>query len=271
VRELTACAAQAFKSFNRRSIWAFPGITGIDTFCNNLISSRDRESYNLNCMVRDGIYYALGMLVVAGLIGWLTHSSVLALIPVLPAAFFLWFFRDPERVIPSGEGLIVSPADGKVTDVSATQMDGAPYTRISIFLNVFDVHVNRSPISGIIKSAVYKQGRFGNAMAASSAADNEQNIVTMEGEGMTVVFKQIAGLLARRIVFNHKPGESLARGQRVGLIKFGSRTDVIFPQPSQVKVKLGDRVMGGSTILAQVPVARQPALAPERESTGALR
>ena len=209
-------------------------------------------------MVRDGIYYSLGMLVVAGLTGWLTHLPVLTLIPILLALFFLWFFRDPERVIPSGEGLIVSPADGKVTDVSLTQMDGAPYTRISIFLNVFDVHVNRSPISGVIRSAVYQKGHFGNAMAASSAADNEQNVVTMEGEGMTVVFKQIAGLLARRIVFNHKPGETLARGQRVGLIKFGSRTDVIFTGAPQMAVKVGDRVRGGSSILARVAVPASP-------------
>ena len=223
-------------------------------------------------MVRDGIYYALGMLLVAAAIGWLTHLVPLALVPALLAAFFLWFFRDPERVVPSGEGLVVSPADGKVTDVSATQLNGVPSTRISIFLNVFDVHVNRSPIAGIIKSAVYKKGQFGNAMTAASAEDNEQNIVTLEGEGMTVVFKQIAGLLARRIVFNHKPGEKLARGQRVGLIKFGSRTDVIFPQPAEIKVKPGDRVAGGSTILARVAVA-QKTIAPtsKRENTGAFR
>ncbi len=106
---------------------------------------------------------------------------------------------------------MISPADGKVTDVSATQLNGVACTRISIFLNVFDVHVNRAPISGVIKSAVYKKGRLANAMNEASADENEQNIVTMEGEGMTVVFKQIAGLLARRIVFNHKPGETLAR------------------------------------------------------------
>lgn len=222
-------------------------------------------------MVRDGIYYALGMLLVAAAIGWLTHSVWLAFVPILLAVFFLWFFRDPERVVPSGEGLLVSPADGKVTDVSATQMNGAPYTRISIFLNVFDVHVNRAPIGGVIKSAVYKKGHFGNAMAAVSAEDNEQNIVTMEGEGMTVVFKQIAGILARRIVFNHKPGETLVRGQRVGLIKFGSRTDVIFPQPAEIKVKPGDRVMGGCSVLAHVRVAPKTPATPTRESAGALR
>jgi phosphatidylserine decarboxylase len=221
-------------------------------------------------MVRDGIYYALGMVFVAAVIGWLTHSWGLSLLPLLPAAFFLWFFRDPERVIPSGEGLVVSPADGKVTDVSTTQLNGVPSTRISIFLNVFDVHVNRSPISGVVKSAVYKKGAFGNAMTAASAEANEQNIVTMEGEGMTVVFKQIAGLLARRIVFNHKPGETLARGQRVGLIKFGSRTDVIFPQPAELRVKVGDRVVGGASVLARLSVPQKTA--PQaQEQTGALR
>src|SRR6476660_10379612 len=119
-------------------------------------------------MVRIGVYCALGMLFVVAAIGWLTLSGWVALIPILLAAFFLWFFRDPERVVPSGEGLVVSPADGKVTDVSSTQINGAPYTRISIFLNVFDVHVNRAPIGGVIKSAVYKKGHFGNAMAAVS-------------------------------------------------------------------------------------------------------
>jgi phosphatidylserine decarboxylase len=191
--------------------------------------------------------------------------------PLLLAAFFLWFFRDPERTIPSGAGLVVSPADGKVTDVSSTQLNGVACTRISIFLNVFDVHVNRSPVSGVIKSAVYKKGQFGNAMASVSADDNEQNIVTMEGDGMTVVFKQIAGLLARRIVFNHKPGEKLVRGQRVGMIKFGSRTDVIFPQPAEISVKIGDRVKGGSSVLARVTAPRQTPASPSRENTGAFR
>jgi phosphatidylserine decarboxylase len=222
-------------------------------------------------MVRDGIYYALGMLLVAAVLGWLTHSIFLAAIPILLAAFFLWFFRDPERIVPSGAGLVISPADGKVTDVSATQLNGVPCTRISIFLNVFDVHVNRAPISGVIKSAVYKKGLLANAMNESSAENNEQNIVTMEGEGMTVVFKQIAGLLARRIVFNHKPGEKLARGQRVGLIKFGSRTDVIFPQPAEIRVKIGDRVKGGSSILAKATAPAKSITTPARENTGAFR
>jgi phosphatidylserine decarboxylase len=202
-------------------------------------------------MVRDGIYYALGMMLVAGLLLWLA-SPFFAGVALLFAAFFLWFFRDPERTIPSDAGLIVSPADGKVTDISSAQLEGKPCTRISIFLNVFDVHVNRSPISGTIKDVVYRRGRFGNAMGAKSAEANEQNIVTIEGEGMTLVFKQIAGLLARRIVFTKKVGDQLSRGERVGMIKFGSRTDVIFPAPAELKIKVGDRVKGGSSILAQV-------------------
>src|SRR5437016_1822762 len=142
-------------------------------------------------MVRDGIFYALGMCLVAGILVWLA-SPVWAVIPVLFAAFFLWFFRDPERGVPDGPGLIVSPADGKVTDISSTRLNGRPCMRISIFLNVFDVHVNRTPIAGVVKEIVYKRGHFGNAMDAVSAEANEQNIVTVEGEGMTVVFKQIA-------------------------------------------------------------------------------
>jgi phosphatidylserine decarboxylase len=219
-------------------------------------------------MVRDGIFYALGMFVVAALLWWLTVPAFSA-IPLLLAGFFLWFFRDPERAIPAEPGLIVSPADGKVTDVAPTQLNGRPYTRISIFLNVFDVHVNRSPISGVIREVVYQKGSFGNAMDAVSAEANEQNIVTVEGEGMVLEFKQIAGLLARRIVFNHKPGDALARGQRVGLIKFASRTDVIFPSPNQLTVKIGDRVKGGSSVLARVPVN---AAAPgSREQSEAVR
>src|ERR1700745_46747 len=126
-------------------------------------------------MVRDGYIYGLSLVAVACLVIWATGSWYWGIPPLLLAAFFLWFFRDPERTIPSGAGLVVSPADGKVTDVSSTQLNGVACTRISIFLNVFDVHVNRAPISGMIKSAVYKKGQFGNAMASVSADDNEQN------------------------------------------------------------------------------------------------
>lgn len=204
-------------------------------------------------MVRDGYYYGLAAVVVAVLLGYFIHPSV-ATIPVLLGAFFLWFFRDPERVIPAIPGAIVSPADGKVTSVAEVTVNGQPRTRISIFLNVFNVHVNRTPIGGVIRNLKYRKGKFHNAMGEASAEDNEQNIVTVDGEGQTVVFKQIAGLLARRIVFNYKVGDTVARGQRIGLIKFGSRCDVVFDTSATVKVKVGDKVAGGSSVLAIVPV-----------------
>lgn len=206
-------------------------------------------------MVKDGIYYALGMLAAAAVIVWLAAWPY-AIPALLLAGFFLWFFRDPDRRIPQDAGAIVSPADGKVTDVSTIAVDGAAHTRISVFLNVFDVHVNRSPIAGVIRKIEYRVGRFRNAMGAVSAEMNEQNIVTVEGEGQTVVFKQIAGLLARRIVFQKAVGDSVARGERVGLIKFGSRVDVIFAAGAEVLVKVGDRVAGGSSLLARVSGGR---------------
>jgi phosphatidylserine decarboxylase len=179
------------------------------------------------------------------------------------AAFVLWFFRDPEREIPDMRGAIVSPADGKVTDVSVIEgARGEPLKRISIFLNVFDVHVNRSPIGGVVRKIEYRKGKFVNAMDAASAEQNEQNIVTVEGEGHTIVFKQIAGLIARRIVCTKKVGDAVKRGERVGLIKFGSRTDVIFRGDAEVFVKIGDRVAGGSSVLATVRIS------PDEHPTG---
>lgn len=211
-------------------------------------------------MVRDGIYYGLALVIVAALVAWLTIPG-LAAIPLLLAAFFLWFFRDPERRIPAIQGAIVSPADGKVTSISEIEENGERRTRISIFLSVFDVHVNRSPVSGVIEGVRYQKGKFGNAMGAASAEENEQNIVTVQADAGNVVFKQVAGLLARRIVFTKKIGDTVERGERVGLIKFGSRTDVIFPATAEMKVRLGDRVKGGSTVLAVAqPVAVTPRL-----------
>lgn len=200
-------------------------------------------------MVRDGYYYALASLIVAVLLGWLMVPA-LAVIPLLLGAFFLWFFRDPERRIPSDAGAIVSPADGKVTDVSPMTVNGQPGTRISVFLNVFNVHVNRSPVAGEVADVTYKRGKFGNAMGVVSSDENEQTVITVRSDVGTVVFKQIAGLIARRIVCNIKVGDKVARGQRVGLIKFGSRVDIILPAAVEVKVKPGDHVAGGSSILA---------------------
>jgi phosphatidylserine decarboxylase len=201
-------------------------------------------------MVRDGIYYALALVAVAVLIGYWTEPP-LALIPLLLAVFFLWFFRDPERAIPTTPGAVVSPADGKVTGVSCILVDGNPHTSISIFLNVFNVHVNRSPASGVITGVEYHRGKYLNAMNPASAELNEQNVCTLRtDDGQSIVFKQIAGLLARRIVFTREEGDHVARGERIGLIKFGSRCDVILPASAKVHVTVGNIVKGGSSTLA---------------------
>lgn len=202
-------------------------------------------------MVRDGYFYAVPLIAAAILIGWLTNPAW-AIFPLALAAFFLWFFRDPERRIPQDAGAVVSPGDGKVTDVSPVTAGINKLTRISIFLSVFNVHVNRSPITGTIREIRYQRGKYLNAMNRASAEENEQNIVTVEGDGQTVVFKQIAGLLARRIVFHPKVGDRLERGQRVGLIKFGSRVDVLLDRTAALQVKVGDRVQGGASVLAHL-------------------
>lgn len=214
-------------------------------------------------MVRDGYIYGLSLLAVAAALRWATGDWAWGVIPILLAAFFLWFFRDPPRTIPAGPGLIVSPGDGKVTETATIQTPEGPRRRISIFLSVFNVHVNRAPIGGVLTRVFYQKGKYLNAMNPASAERNEQNMVTVRGTGldagMEVTFKQIAGLLARRIVFRPREGDAVVRGQRVGLIKFGSRVDVVLPAEATLRVKVGDRVKGGATVLAAMPVSGAPA------------
>jgi len=213
-------------------------------------------------MVRDGYIYGFSLLAVAAVLKWLTGGWAWAVIPLLLAAFFLWFFRDPRRTIPAGNGVIVSPADGHVTETASVVTPDGPRRRISIFLSVFDVHVNRSPIGGVISRVQYQKGKFLNAMNPASAERNEQNMVTLRGQGadagFEVTFKQIAGLLARRIVFGFKEGDAVERGQRVGLIKFGSRVDVLLPAAAALHVKVGQRVRGGASVLAAIPQTVAP-------------
>jgi phosphatidylserine decarboxylase len=203
-------------------------------------------------MVRDGYYYGFGLLAVAASLVWLTQIWWWGILPALLAAFFLWFFRDPERVIPEGAGLVVSPADGLVTSVERVQTPNGERVKLSVFLSVFDVHVNRSPLAGAIREIQYRKGNFLNAMNPDSAEKNEQNIVVVAGNGVEVTFKQIAGFLARRIVFTKKIGDPVRRGERVGLIKFGSRVDVLLPGDAVITVKKGDRVRGGASVLANL-------------------
>jgi phosphatidylserine decarboxylase len=204
-------------------------------------------------MVRDGYFYGLGLAVVAAFLWVLTQSAALTALPIVLAVFFLWFFRDPERKIPSGPGEVVSPGDGLVTESDWIETAGGSRLRLSIFLNVFNVHVNRAPVAGTVKTVEHRQGSFLNAMKPESVIMNEQTVVVIDAGGYEVSYKQIAGLLARRIVCAVKVGDRLERGQRVGMIKFGSRVDVLLPADAVPKVKTGMRVKGGSTILAVLP------------------
>jgi phosphatidylserine decarboxylase len=203
-------------------------------------------------MVRDGLFYGLALIAVAIIVWVATHIFGLTLIPLLLAAFFLWFFRDPARKIPQGDGIIVSPADGKVEEADWIETTAGSRVRVTIFLNVFDVHVNRVPAEGVISLVEYREGDFLNALKPESAVHNEQTLVTIENPNYTVSFKQIAGLLARRIVCNLRPGQRVERGQRMGMIKFGSRCDVLLPASVDLRVKAGDHVKGGTSVLGIV-------------------
>jgi len=203
-------------------------------------------------MVKDGFFYAIGCGLVAAVLWYFTASYVLISIPILLALFFLWFFRDPSREIPDGPGLIVSPGDGVVTEADWVQTTTGSRLRLSIFLNVFDVHVNRCPIDGTVTLCEHRKGQFLNAMNKDSALLNEQTLITIDAGGYEVSFKQIAGLIARRIVCNLKVGDEVKRGDRMGLIKFGSRVDVLMPADAELRVSKGDRVSGGKTVLAVI-------------------
>lgn len=203
-------------------------------------------------MVAEGIYYALALVVGGGFVSYLSRPLFGVPLFVL-AAFCLYFFRDPERRIPSGP-VAVSPADGKIVSIRS---EDARLTRISIFLNLFDVHVNRAPVGGKIADIRYQRGRFLVASREDASLVNESNTITVEPEeGGPVVFKQIAGILARRIVCHKRPGDVVRTGERIGLIKFGSRVDVYLGPEWELQVTVGARVKAGSSILAR----RRPAL-----------
>ncbi len=209
-------------------------------------------------MVITGIWYALGLTAVGALTGYLTKTNWLGIPFYILAVFCLWFFRDPDRVIAEG-AVAVSPADGKVVSITK-DLDGR--TRLGIFLNVFDVHVNRSPIAGVIRKRSYKAGKFLVASNDLAGTENEQNTFVVEGEGSTIEFSQIAGLIARRIVWYKDTGDIVERGERIGLIKFGSRVDVLFNADWILSVALGERVSGGSSIIAKRVKSKENATAP---------
>lgn len=197
-------------------------------------------------MVRD-VYKFIVPFLAMGVLFVVLKLPYVALLFLILTIFVCFFFRNPNRRIPDGN-LIVSPADGKVVKIRRTS-DGEQ--TISIFLNIFNVHVNRSPISGELEQIEYKRGRFKAAFDEEASRVNEQNILTIKGQGMRIVVRQIAGLIARRVVCWKKPGESLQRGERIGLIRFGSRVDVVLPEQVKILVEVGDQVQGGSSILGE--------------------
>ncbi len=204
-------------------------------------------------IVPDGIYYAAALAVVGAGLTYLGYWQVSMGFYAL-AAFCLYFFRDPERSLSADE-VIFSPADGKV--VSVRQLSPEE-TRISIFLNIFDVHVNRAPIAGTIAEVLYRKGRFLVASHEAASVENEQNTLVIDGKRGRVVCRQIAGLIARRIVCYKQAGDSVLAGERIGYIKFGSRVDVVFGPEWKAAVNVGDKVSAGITVLANPSSLERP-------------
>jgi len=197
-------------------------------------------------MVKEGLPFILVPLVIAvvlGVFGWWLTAGVF----VFVTAFMMYFFRDPHREVPTEPGLIVSAADGRVTRID----EAADHKTVSVFLSPLDVHINRSPISGEILQIAYIKGHKKPATSDVASLLNERNALVIGGDGITVTCTQIAGILARRIVCWPREGDTLERGQRFGLIKFGSRTDIRMPPDCEVLVKIGDRVKGGETVIAK--------------------
>ena len=196
-------------------------------------------------MVRDGYRFVLPLLILTGISAFF-HQPILTGILVLLTAFTAFFFRNPQRRIPTDANLVVSPADGKVVKISK---DETGEQTLCIFLNIFNVHVNRAPIAGSVARFEYRRGKFKVAFDEEASRVNEQNIVSFEGSDISIIVKQVAGLIARRVVCWKKPGDDVGRGELFGLIRFGSRVDMIMPARVNIKVGVGDNVRGGSTII----------------------
>lgn len=197
-------------------------------------------------MAKEGLPYVLVPAVLALLFGYFQLWIVSAVLAAV-AGFMAFFFRDPFRNVPEDNGVIVSAADGRVTRVESSENG----TLVSVFLSPLDVHINRSPIAGVIETIEFIPGQKRPATSNEASLTNERNSLTIRGETATVVCTQIAGIVARRIVCWKKPGDTVTLGERFGMIKFSSRTDIQMPRDVQLEVKVGDRVVGGETIIAR--------------------
>ena len=201
-------------------------------------------------MVKDGYRFVLPLLcagIGAAAVGW----KIAAVILLALCAGTAFFFRDPQRIPPTDAGVVVSPADGRVMEVTEEAVEGRAGRRISIFLSIMNVHVNRSPMAGRVGKVEYRRGRFYNAMRSRASVDNEQNVIHLQTERGEIVFKQIAGAIARRVVCWKRPGEEVKLGERIGLIRFGSRMDVWLPQDAEIVARPGQHVAGGVSVLAR--------------------
>jgi phosphatidylserine decarboxylase len=206
-------------------------------------------------MVREGYYFGLPPVLI-GLLLLGARSSVSQAtggLLIFLGLFTFYFFRDPERLVPDTPGTVVSPTDGRVVVVKDEPSEGRPGKRISIFLAIWNVHVNRAPAAGTIARLDYRPGKFMPAWAESASAENEQNIFVQSTEYGEIVYKQIAGWVARRVVSWKKQGDRVARGERIGLVRFGSRVDLWLPGEAEVLVSVGSHVKGGSSVLARFP------------------
>jgi phosphatidylserine decarboxylase len=208
-------------------------------------------------MVKEGYWFGLPPLAVglASLAFRTPLSVAVGAVLVFLSLFVFYFFRNPDRNIPMEPGVVVSPADGRVVVVKDEANAGRPGKRISIFLAIWNVHVNRSPAAGIIKKLEYKPGKFLAAWAENASLENEQNVFTLSSEYGEIVFKQIAGWVARRVVAWKKAGDTVGRGELVGLVRFGSRVDLWLPESAEIAVKVGDNVKGGSSVLARMKLS----------------
>ncbi|HTA60294.1 MAG TPA: phosphatidylserine decarboxylase family protein [Candidatus Baltobacteraceae bacterium] len=210
-------------------------------------------------MVKEGYWFGFPPFVLGGVfLALRTPVSVpVGAVLVFLALFVFYFFRNPDRKIPMEPGVVVSPADGRVVVVKDEENAGRPGKRVSIFLAIWNVHVNRSPAAGTITRLEYKPGKFLAAWAEKASLENEQNVFTLASEHGEIVFKQIAGWVARRVVSWKKTGDSVARGELVGLVRFGSRVDLWLPAGAEIAVKVGDNVKGGSSVIARMAAGTQ--------------